>query len=275
MQAKKYITAQKDKPFFLYFASQDIHVPRAPNKRFQGKTQLGHRGDAMVQFDWATGEILNTLEALGLSENTIVIFSSDNGPVYDDGYDDGTTVQTSTKEMDGGHDGSGPFRGGKYQIYEGGTRVPFIIRWPKKITAGTTSKALVNQIDLIASFGALLNVPIAESEAADSKNTLSAFLGEDQAGLTYMLEEARGGLAIRKADWKYIEPSKNKKGQNKGELYNLANDIGEEKNVINEFPEVAKELQEKITEIKNSKYQNTAIHYHRNQNQKMSLYFLY
>jgi len=104
-QAKKYIADHKDEPFFLYFASQDIHVPRAPHPRFQGKTKLGFRGDAIVQFDWTTGEIMKALEEHGLTENTIVIFSSDNGPVYDDGYDDGTTVKKSAKESDHGHDG--------------------------------------------------------------------------------------------------------------------------------------------------------------------------
>ena len=132
-QAKNYLSKQsKEKPFFLYFSSQDIHVPRAPHPRFQGKTKLGKRGDAMVQFDWSVGAIAKILDELDLSENTIFIVSSDNGPVYDDGYEDGSTVRKSTEEADQGHDGSGPYRGGKYQIYEGGTRVPFIIRWPKK-----------------------------------------------------------------------------------------------------------------------------------------------
>ncbi|MEX1049145.1 MAG: sulfatase-like hydrolase/transferase, partial [Akkermansiaceae bacterium] len=144
----------KTKPFFLFYAAQDIHVPRAPHPRFQGKTGLGHRGDAMVHFDWAVGELLKTLDEQGLAENTLVIFSSDNGPVYDDGYDDGTKVHTSTGEVDQGHDGSGPYRGGKYQIYEGGTRVPFIVRWPAKIKSGV-SDALVSQIDFIASFAAM------------------------------------------------------------------------------------------------------------------------
>ena len=156
-QAKKYLAKQsKEKPFFLYFSSQDIHVPRAPHPRFQGKTKLGKRGDAMVQFDWSVGAISKALEEEELTENTILIVSSDNGPVYDDGYEDGSTVRKSTKEADQGHDGSGPYRGGKYQIYEGGTRVPFIIRWPGKINAGV-SNALVSQIDFIASFANLLD----------------------------------------------------------------------------------------------------------------------
>ena len=253
-QAKKYIASHKDKPFFMYFSSQDIHVPRAPHPRFQGKTKLGYRGDAMVAFDWATGEVMNALEEHGLTENTIVIFSSDNGPVYDDGYDDGTKVQTSTKEVDQGHDGSGPYRGGKYQIYEGGTRVPFIIRWPARIKPGV-SPALVNQIDFTASFAKLLDQKLATEEAVDSRDTLQALLGEDKVGLPYMIEEARG-LALRKGAWKYIAPPKPWKNAKKpakppvGELYNLDSDVGEQKNVIADHPEVAKEMDVLLEKLK-------------------------
>lgn len=261
-QARSYITKQKgsDKPFFLYFASQDIHVPRAPHPRFQGKTKLGYRGDAMVAFDWATGEIMNALEENGMTENTIVIFSSDNGPVYDDGYDDGTTVKTSTKESDGGHDGSGPYRGGKYQIYEGGTRVPFIVRWPAKIKAGQTSNAMMNQIDFLHSFASYLNIDLAKNEGIDSRDTWKALIGEDQVGLPYMIQEARG-LAVRKGQWKYIpgmkrtkrQPDgKKKQIQGKAELYNLAEDVGESKNLVKTHPEIAQEMHKLLEELKNS-----------------------
>jgi arylsulfatase A-like enzyme len=253
-QAKKYIAANKDKPFFLYFASQNVHVPRAPHPRFQGATKLGYRGDAMVQFDWATGEIMKALEEHGLAENTIVIFSSDNGPVYDDGYDDGTTVKVSKKEVDRGHDGSGIYRGGKYQIYEGGTRIPFIIRWPAKINPGTSS-ALVNQIDFIASFSELLGLDLPANEARDSRNTLAAFLGNDPKGLPFMIEECNGE-ALRVGEWKYIErnasANKKKGKQNKGrksELYNLNEDPSEKKNVISAHPEKAKAMAAQLKKL--------------------------
>ncbi|WP_372798900.1 sulfatase-like hydrolase/transferase, partial [Pontiella sp.] len=230
------------RPFFLYFASQDIHVPRAPNPRFQGKTKLGYRGDAMVQFDWATGEIMKALEQYGLTENTLVIFSSDNGPVYDDGYDDGTTVKTSTKEVDRGHDGSGIYRGGKYQIYEGGTRVPFIVRWPAQVRPGV-SHALVNQIDFIASFADLLDVELPDTEARDSRNALKALLGKDAKGHALMIEEAHG-LALRQGDWKYMEKQKYSWGgkPQPPQLYNLEKDPGETANVIDQYPEKAAEM---------------------------------
>lgn len=242
-EAKDYIAANKDKPFFLYFSSQDIHVPRAPHPRFQGKTKLGYRGDAMVAFDWATGEIMKALEAHGLTENTIVIFSSDNGPVYDDGYDDGTTVPTSTREADRGHDGSGIWRGGKYQIYEGGTRVPLIIRWPAKIKPGV-SEAMVNQIDFIASFAELFGIDLPDNEARDSRSTLAAFLGKDPKGLDYMIEEA-SSKALRLGDWKYIpgnEPKNKKKKAKKAELYNLDKDPSEQDNVASKHPEKVEEM---------------------------------
>ena len=237
-QTKKYLASRKkDKPFFLYFSSQDIHVPRAPHPRFRGKSKLSYRGDAMVQLDWSTGEILKALEKHGLDKNTIVIFSSDNGPVYDDGYKDGTTVRTSTGEVDRGHDASGPYRGGKYQIYEGGTRVPFIVRWPGRIKPGK-SKALVNQIDFLASFASLLDIKLKPNQGIDSRNIMPALLGKEAKGLPYMLEEARGGSALRRGPWKYIP----KRRRGAGELYNLDSDPGEQTNVIQKHAGVAKEM---------------------------------
>ena len=246
-QARSYIADHKSKPFFLFFSSQDIHVPRAPHPRFQGTTGLGHRGDAMVAFDWATGEVLKSLEENGLTENTLVIFSSDNGPVYDDGYDDGTQVKTSSKEIDQGHDGSGPYRGGKYQIYEGGTRVPFILRWPRTIKPGK-SNALVNQIDFIASFATLLNIELPDDQAVDSRDMLPALLGKDPEGLPFMIEEA-GKLAIRQGQWKFIQDN----NQTKNELYHLESDVGEQHNVIMRHPEVADQLRTLLQKLVDEK----------------------
>jgi len=230
-----FIEENRDQPFFLYFASQDVHVPRTPHPRFHGKSELTYRGDAMVELDWAAGEIVRTIENCGLGEDTIVIFTSDNGPVYDDGYKDGTTVLTSTAEVDRGHDASGEYRGGKYQIYEGGTRIPLIVRWPGVVKPGV-SKALVSQVDFLASFAHLLNQNIPQTAGPDSRNHLNALLGKDAQGSPIILEQARG-LAIRKGLWKYIEP-----GKGKAELYNVETDIGEQNDVIAEHPEVAERL---------------------------------
>ncbi|WP_018969188.1 sulfatase family protein [Rubritalea marina] len=249
-QTKKYLDAQakKDTPFFLYFASQDIHVPRAPHPRFHGKTDTGFRGDAMVQFDWSTGAILEHVKQLGMEENTIIIFSSDNGPVYDDGYKDGTITLTSQKETDQGHDGSGIYRGGKYQIYEGGTRVPFIIKWPAAIQPGR-SDAMVNQIDLLASFADLLDIEVPANEAIDSRNTLAAFLGkqrEASSGLEYSFQEAaHQQIALRHNQWKLIHKRKNKHV----ELYNLAKDPSEQDNILQKHPEKAEAMQQTLSNI--------------------------
>ncbi len=222
-----------NKPFFLYFSAQDIHVPRTPHPRFRGKSKLTYRGDAMVQFDWAVGEITKMLDDAELSDNTIVIFTSDNGPVYDDGYQDGTTVPTSSREVDRGHDGSGPYRGGKYQIYEGGTRVPFIVRWPGQIKPGR-STALVTQIDFIASFANLLEVTLKDGQAIDSRDSLDALLGRDHRGRHAIVEEAGRALAVRWGPWKYIR----KRKQGAEELYHLGRDIGEQKNVAKLHPTI-------------------------------------
>jgi arylsulfatase A-like enzyme len=190
----------------------------------------------MVQFDWMVGAVVSVLEERGLAENTIVVVSSDNGPVYDDGYEDGSTVRKSSKEVDQGHDASGPFRGGKYQIYEGGTRVPFIVKWPGTIEPGV-SDALVSQIDFIASFAQLLDIKLAAKDAPDSRNTLAAFLGNDRKGLSFTLEEAGKAVAIRSGDWKFI-PGKKAGGQ----LFDLSKDKGEQKNVMAANPELARKL---------------------------------
>lgn len=249
-EARAYIKSHKDEPFFLYYASHNIHVPRAPHPRFQGATGLGFRGDAMVQFDWAVGEIMKTLEESGLAENTLVIFSSDNGPVYDDGYADGTTVKTSTEEIDRGHDGSGIYRGGKYQIYEGGTRIPFILRWPARIRPGS-SDALVNQIDFMASFASLLDLQLPDGQARDSRNTMSALLGEDAVGHEYVIEES-AGLALRRGDWKYIRKQKlpgRKNAIKTPELYRISEDPGEQNNLIKKYPELAESMRQQLAEL--------------------------
>lgn len=253
-KAKSFILRKREKPFFLFYSAQDIHVPRTPHPRFRGTTTLGYRGDAMVQFDWAVGEILNTIKENDLAQNTVIIFSSDNGPVYDDGYEDGTIVQLSTDEVDQGHDASGIYRGGKYQLFEGGTRVPFIVSWPGKIEPGV-SKALVNQIDLMGSLANFLNVPLKEDEGIDSRNTMNAFLGNSDKGLISMVEEAGNGKALRRGNWKYIPDLSSSYGRSKmsKQLYNLAIDPGERHNVIDDHAALADSMAKELNEILSSK----------------------
>jgi arylsulfatase A-like enzyme len=243
-KAKEFIEKHKDRPFFLYFSTHDIHVPRVPHPRFAGKSGMGPRGDAIVQLDWCTGEILKILDRLNLAENTLVIFTSDNGPVVDDGYKD------QAVEKLGGHKPSGPLRGGKYSAFDAGTRVPFIVRWPGRVEKGL-SDALVCQIDLLASFAALTGRKLAPDDAPDSFNILSALLGKSPTGRDHLVEHA-GVLSLIKGDWKYIEPGKGPKlnrnvnielgNDPKPQLYDLKSDIGEKNNVASEHPEIVKEL---------------------------------
>jgi len=234
-EAKKFINANKDKPFFLFFSANDIHAPRWPHQRFRRKSQHGLRGDAMVSFDSSAGEILDLLKELGLKENTIVIASSDNGPVYiDGGYQDGCQTRGSSGS-DRGHDASGIYRGGKYQIYEGGTRVPFIVSWPGKVKPGV-SDALVTQVDLLASFAALLGKEIPKGQARDSRNYLKTLLGQDSKGAEIIMEHTRRSIAIRRNNFKYIGK--------KPQLYDLAKDPGETVNLVDKCPEIAKEMKD-------------------------------
>lgn len=246
-KAVQFIRENKDQPFFLYFCTNDAHVPRAPHPRFVGKSGMGARGDALLQFDWSVGEILKTLDQLGLTDNTLIVLTSDNGPVVDDGYQDRAV------ELLGQHRPWGPLRGGKYSIFEAGTRVPFVVSWPGgNVKKGATSGALVSQIDLYASLAALLGQTVPAGAAPDSRNCLAAFLGKDKKGRDYVVEQA-GSLSVYDGKWKYIAPgngaSYNKLtnielGNNKQpQLYNLKKDIGEKQNLADRYPDQVARLQ--------------------------------
>lgn len=251
-QAVDFIEKEKEHPFFLYYASHDIHAPRVPNKRFVGRTGMGPRGDELVEFDWAVGEILNTLDRLKLTENTLVILSSDNGPVLNDGYKD------DARQKLGDHRPSGPLRAGKYSIFDGGTRVPFIVCWPGQIKPGV-SPALVNQVDLEASFAALTGQKLNSAAAPDSQNVLPALLGQSPTGRDSLVEHTQlGQLALRAGDWKYILPGQTRDGLGPwtqvqvtapGFLFDLANDPGEKTNLASVHPEQTSALAARLSAI--------------------------
>ncbi|MEW6303588.1 MAG: sulfatase-like hydrolase/transferase [Verrucomicrobiota bacterium] len=252
-KAVKFMETNKDKAFFLFFALHDPHVPRVPHARFQGKSGMGPRGDAILQADWCVGEIDKALTRLKLKDNTLVIVTSDNGPVVDDGYKDDAV------EKLGNHKPAGPLRGGKYSNFEGGTRVPFIVRWPGRVKPGV-SDALVCQVDFIASFAALTNQKLAEADAPDSLNVLPALLGESKTGRDHLVEHA-GVLSLRQGTWKYIEPGKGPK-VNKNtntemgndpapQLYDLASDPGETKNIAAQHADKVQELQARLQKLRN------------------------
>ena len=169
-KAVAFIEQHRAKPFFLFFALHDPHVPRVPHPRFAGKTGLGPRGDVIAQADWSVGEILAALDRLKLTSQTLVIVTSDNGPVVDDGYQDEAVAKL------GSHRPAGPFRGGKYSNFEGGTRVPFLVRWPGRVKRGV-SDALMSQVDLLASFAAFTGQKLAPTDAPDSQDMLGTLLG--------------------------------------------------------------------------------------------------
>ena len=220
---------------------------------FKDKSSLGYRGDAILQLDWSVGEIMKELKLLGLDKNTIIVFSSDNGPVLDDGYVDGAVTRLN------GHTPWGPLRGGKYSVFEAGTRVPFIVSWPETIKPAV-SPALVSQIDLLASFSKMLNVA-PKDMPNDSENTIDVLLGKSNKGREYLVEQGfTDNLAIIQGDWKYIEPKDGPKmnelvnielGYDKQpQLYNLSTDIGETNNLAKKYPKKVKELKAKLEEIK-------------------------
>ncbi len=242
-KAKNFIEDHKQEPFFLYYALTEPHVPRLPATMFKGKSELGNRGDVILQLDWAVGEIIKQLKYLGLDKNTMIIFSSDNGPVIMDGYED------QGFEKLNGHTPAASLRGGKYSILEGGTREPFIISWPAKIKPGV-SGALVSQIDFLASFASFFNVE--SKNAIDSKNVWDAFTGKDQKGRNFFIEQ-NDQLAIVKDNWKYIRPSRGEAFYKlthtdsgnlpTAQLYNLNDDLGEKNNLALKYPEKVKELE--------------------------------
>jgi arylsulfatase A-like enzyme len=213
---------------------------------------MGPRGDAILEFDWSVGEIARTLRRLGLENDTLLIVTSDNGPVVDDGYRDDAVEKLS------GHRPAGPLRGGKYSAFEGGTRVPFIVRWPDRVKAGT-SDALFSQVDLPATLAALAGVELAPRDAPDSHDSLRALLGASTTGRDHIVEHA-GTLALVRGDWKYIQPGKGQRiSKNTNtelgndpvpQLYNLKTDLGETQNVAAEHADVVKELSALLQKIR-------------------------
>jgi arylsulfatase A-like enzyme len=252
-KALDFIEDNKYKPFFLYYSTHDVHVPRMPHPQFVGKSGMGPRGDAILEVDWSVGEIMKKLETLGLTEKTIVIFTSDNGPVVDDGYHD------QAVELLGDHKPGGPLKGGKYSAFNAGTQVPFIVSWPGSINNGETD-ILISQVDFMASFAKMLDVQLNEKDAVDSQEMLDQLLGKSEVERDNFIHQGINTLALISGDWKYIVPAKGPKisaytniemGNNlEPQLYNLANDLGETKNIAAENPEKVKEMEELLSKIK-------------------------
>jgi arylsulfatase A len=227
-----------------------------PSTMFKGKSGLGYRGDAILQLDWTVGEILQQLKLQGIADNTIVIFSSDNGPVLDDGYQDEAVTQLN------GHTPWGIYRGGKYSSYEAGTRVPMLISWPGKIKS-QVSNAMICQIDLLASFAKHFNIKIPNGHAEDSENMLNVLFGKSSQGRTVLIEQGFNSIAIVNGNWKYIEPNNHdvmneltntELGNNPlPQLFNLKTDAGEKNNVAAQNPDMVKQLADLLKQIREKK----------------------
>ena len=257
-KANTWIEANRAQTFFLFFASHDLHVPRMPHERFQGATKLGFRGDAIAEFDWSVGELMKTLDRLGLAEKTLVVLCSDNGPVMDDGYKDGAL------EKRGNHRAGGPFRGGKYSVYEGGTRTPFITRWKGRIRPGVSDE-VVSTIDLAASLAALTGTPLPADACTDSFDVSGALLGQPGAkGREHYVQQDNGGtgnFGFRVGNWKLVryetkfanneivEQTLQRTPQPQFQLFDLAKDPGEKTDVLAQNPEVGEKLKARLAAL--------------------------
>jgi arylsulfatase A-like enzyme len=246
-KAIQFMAATDKKPFFLYFGTNDIHVPRVPNQRFTGRSSMGARGDAILSFDYCVGRVMHALDSLGIADNTLIVLSSDNGPVLDDGYQDRAV------ELLGTHKPGGIYRGGKYSIFEAGTRVPCIVWWKKGIAEPAVSNALVSQLDFFASLSVLVKSKIPANAAPDSKNELNALLGKIRNARNYLIEQnVNNTLSVVSGNWKYIELSQGP-AMNKGtntelgnlpevQLYNMKTNPEETQNVAAQYPEIVRKL---------------------------------
>ncbi len=256
-KAQDYVKAHKNEPFFLYYALQQPHVPRIPHPRFAGSSGMGPRGDVIVEADWCLGEFIKTLESEDLLENTLIIFTSDNGPVLDDGYVDDAITKL------GNHKPSGQFRGGKYSLLEAGTRVPFVSYWKGNINAGT-SNTLLSQVDLLSSLAELAG---SDTTTRDSENHLDLLLGKTDAGRENLIIEATSRTAFRKGDWVFIPAYKGPKVlKNKGvetgnsknlQLYNLKEDPHQDVNLAGANPDKLREMIEEFEAIRGKTYTDT------------------
>lgn len=255
-KAVAFVKENKENPFFLYYAFHEPHVPRLPAPRFVGATDLGPRGDVIVEMDWCVGQMLDALEEQGLTENTIVIFSSDNGPVLDDGYVD------EAEQRVGEHKIAGPLRGGKYSLFDGGTRVPFILSWPGQVTPGKTD-ALVCHVDFHASFAKMIGQVLGNNEAPDSLDVLDALLGKSQEGRADLVTEGmKAKTLVRCQNWVYIPPHKgpaiatntNTELGNSPDpqLYDLNGDIGQVRNLATEQQGRVAEMAAYLEQVRNN-----------------------
>lgn len=258
---EQHVKSQPEKPFFLLHSTHAVHLPSFASKQFQGSSKAGPHGDFISEFDHIVGELMKTLTRLGIADNTFVMLSSDNGP---------ETISVVHMRADFSHDGARPWRGVKRDQWEGGHRVPFIVRWPGKIAPGSSTDQTISLTDVMATCAAISGATLPENAGEDSFNLLPVLLGKmnGKSVRPYTLQQAiRGALAIRKGPWKYLhhqgsggnnyETSEVKKfalpdtaPEAPGQLYNLETDPGETTNLYFKHPEIMRELKALLEESK-------------------------
>jgi len=255
-----------DKPFFLLHSAQAVHLPSFPGKDFQGKTNAGPHGDFIFEFDAVVGRLLKKLDELGLAEDTVVMISSDNGPELPTVQDMRATYR---------HDGARPWRGVKRDGWEGGHRVPFLVRWPGTVEAGATSAQTLSLTDVMATCAGIVGYDLPKGAAEDSVSMLPVLSGGQKAAQPlrdHTIQQDREGLSIRIGNWKYLDHQGSggndytkggywgasmfaideKNPDAPGQLYDLAKDPGEATNLYDEHPEVVKRLKARLDESKSS-----------------------
>ena len=246
-RARAFLRCNTEAPFFLFYALHQPHVPRIVSPRFAGVTPYGARGDSIAELDWCVGEVLQELEEQGLRNDTLVMFSSDNGPVLQDGYAD------FAEEKAGNHRQAGPLRGGKYSLFDGGTRVPLILRWPGVIPAGGESWALVSQTDFYASLLSMLGLKLNDTEAPDSLAMSGVLLGASELGRNELITEGvRHNTLLHSEDWVFIPPYDGPVvsadthielgNSHSPQLYHIGHDIGQQQNLAQQEPEQLRRL---------------------------------
>jgi arylsulfatase A-like enzyme len=263
---EQHVKTKPDKPFFLYHSMQAVHLPSFPADRFKGKTKFGPHGDFIYQMDAIVGELMKTLDRLGLAENTIVMFASDNGPEVPTVLDMRQTYK---------HDGARPWRGVKRDQWEGGHRTPFIVRWPGTVKAGVTSDQLISLTDVMATCAKAIGTKLPNNAAEDSYNMLPVLTGAaDKPVRQFMLQETMSlAMSIREGHWKYLDHKgsggndynrvrtrwsmkpytlKETEPDAPGQLYNLKTDPGETNNLYSKHPEVVQKLKAKLEQFKSS-----------------------
>ncbi len=279
--AQAFIRKHKTEPFFLYFATTNIHHPFTPAKRFLGSSNAGRYGDFIHELDWMVGEIMRTLDEEGLAENTLLILTSDNGGMLNQGGQDAYAMD---------HKLNGELFGFKFDAWEGGHRIPFIARWPGKIDAGTTSNQLISNVDMLATFSAIFEEELESNQGLDSYNLLPALTGNPSESIRESLIIAPNDLdkmALRKGKWMFIsgrggggfqaehvgmhdlggaaatpftnqqnseiEDGKIKADAAPAQLYDLEDDLSQKNNLYYEFPEIVEMMKKELQEIRNSK----------------------